>query len=317
MWRSTNGATWSQVNTNGFGDVNNQSIFGLVDFKGYFYVTTGNEISGGELWRCSDASGCDQPSDWAQVGGNGLGDPDNRDVEPNVELGGYLYIGTSNDTTGCEVWRSSNGTNWSQVNTDGFGDAANTSGLDMIVSGGYLYLGVWNSDTGGELWRCAASSGCNQPADWSQTGGDGFGDADNLGLWPLAEFNGYLYVGVYNEVDGARVYRSNNGTTWTPVSAHGFGDVNNTLVFQAVVFNNKLYLGAGNWTSGVEIWQTNNGTAWEKVSPDGLGDSNNLTAYLAVFNNSLYLAAENWASGAEVWQMNSGQVYLPVVLKFP
>ncbi len=40
-------------------------------------------------------------------------------------FGSHLYVGTRNDTDGCEVWRSSDGTTWNQVNTDGFGDTDN------------------------------------------------------------------------------------------------------------------------------------------------------------------------------------------------
>jgi hypothetical protein len=319
VWRSSNGISWNQVNNGGFGDSNNVGCYGMASFNSYFYIGTSNETTGGEVWRCAATSGCDEPSDWSQANTDGFGDPDNSDAEPEVEFGGYLYLDTTNWTSGAQVYRSSNGTTWTQVNANGFDDVNNGAGTEMAVFNGYLYLGTWNGSTGGELWRCSAASGCDAPSDWSQVGGDGLGDPDNWGLFPLAEFNGGLYVGVHNEASGARVYSSSNGTSWTPVwtpaNDPGFGNSSNYAVYRAAVFDNDLYVGTGNWTSGLEIWKTSDGTTWEQVPPDGFGDSNNTSASLAVFNDRLYVTTENWANGGEVWQMAGGRVYLPIILK--
>ena len=313
IWRASNGTSWTQVNSNGFGDPDNVAVYNMVDFNDHFYVGTRNENTGGELWRCPASSGCDGPSDWSQVGGDGLGDPNNSDAEPEVEFGGYLYVDTTNWVSGTRVYSSSNGTTWTQVNNDGFGDANNGGGTQMAVFGGYLYLGTWNDSTGGELWRCQTCDG----SDWGQVGDDGLGDSDNWGLFPLTEFNGGLYVGVYNEIDGTRVYSSSNGTSWTQVNQDGFSDGNNSGVFRAAVLGNTLYVGTSNWTSGLEIWKTSDGTTWEQVPPDGFGDSNNSSASsLAVFSDNLYVATENWANGGELWQLAAGgQIYLPIILK--
>jgi hypothetical protein len=315
IWRTNTGTDWTQVNGNGFGDINNYAVYHMIDFNDYFYVGTQNESTGGEVWRCAASSGCDEPSDWNQVGSDGLGDANNSDVEPELEFGGYLYLDSTNWTSGTRIYRSSNGTTWEQVNEDGFGDGDNGAGTQMAVFGDNLYVGTFNSSSGGELWRCSAVSGCNEASDWNQVGSGGLDDPDNWGLFPLEEFSGGLYVGVYNEIDGARVYSSTNGTIWSQVNADGFGDGNNAWVLRDVVLDNELYVAASNWTSGVEIWKTSGGTAWEQVPPDGFGDSNNSAASLVVFNGSLIAATENWANGTEAWRMGGGEVYLPIILK--
>ena len=66
---------------------------------------------------------------WEQVvgdltgggGGNGFGDENNDGVSSMAVFRGYLYVGTYR-STGCEVWRSSDGTTWEQVDTGGFAE---------------------------------------------------------------------------------------------------------------------------------------------------------------------------------------------------
>jgi hypothetical protein len=65
IWRTNDGTTWTQVNTDGFGDPDNDAISSSAVFDGYLYAGTGNDTTGGQVWRCSTGSGCDENSDWA------------------------------------------------------------------------------------------------------------------------------------------------------------------------------------------------------------------------------------------------------------
>lgn len=138
-------------------------------------------------------------------GGNGFGDLNNYGIYSMAVFGSYLYVGTHNDDmfnpTGCEVWRSSDGTSWNQVNTDGFGDAKNRSASSMAVFGNYLYIGTRNVVDGCEVWR--SSNGTS----WTPVNTDGFGDAGNRGALSMAVLGSYLYVGTYNPNDGCEVWR--------------------------------------------------------------------------------------------------------------
>jgi hypothetical protein len=127
------------------------------------------------------------------------------------------------------MWRSTNGgTTWSQVNSDGFGAADNKAAYSTRAFAGALYVGTW----------AVAPASFSQTRIWSSTDGtsfgqantDGFGDSSNAEPWAMAEFNGYLYVGVANYPDGAEVWRSNNGSSWTQASPNGFGDLDNVEV---------------------------------------------------------------------------------------
>ena len=77
-----------------------------------------------------------------------------------IDYNGYLYVGTDNEGTGAEVWRTTGiggppYTDWAQVNIDGFGSPDNLGAMSMAVSDGQLYVGTWNDTGTGELW-CTA-----------------------------------------------------------------------------------------------------------------------------------------------------------------
>jgi len=150
VWRSSDGTTWTQVNTGGFaGDPNNQAVSSLAVFGNYLYAGTfnGHITAAAQLWRTPDGT------TWTQVNADGFGDLDNVAVDSIAVFGDYLYAGTFNYSTGGEVWRSSDGTTWTQVNTDGFGEPNNSAVYSLAVFGNYLYAGTYNDSTGGEIWR--------------------------------------------------------------------------------------------------------------------------------------------------------------------
>jgi hypothetical protein len=92
-------------------------------------------------------------TNWTKVATSGFGDRNNAHVFSLKVLGSYLYAGTYNLTSGCEVWRTSDGTTWEQANEDGFGDINNREVHCMEVAGPYLFAGTYNASTGAELWR--------------------------------------------------------------------------------------------------------------------------------------------------------------------
>jgi flagellin len=155
IWRTNDDTTWTQVNTDGFGDPDNDAIILSAVFDGYLYAGTGNDTTGGQVWRCSTGSGCDENSDWTQVVSDGFGSTDNL-WGALIVSDNDLYCVTRNDETGAEVWRSSTGDSgdWEQVGSDGFGDSNNQcSYLDNSVAAGSLYIGTFNWANGGELWQ--------------------------------------------------------------------------------------------------------------------------------------------------------------------
>ena len=81
---------------------------------------------------------------------------------------------------------------------------------------------------------------------WEQVVGDGagtdngFGNAVNYFAWSMAVFGSYLYVGTYNDTDGAEVWRSTDGTAWNQVNTDGFGDLDNLAIYSMAVFGSYL-----------------------------------------------------------------------------
>ena len=286
--------TWSQVNTDGFGDVNNYEAYGSVVFNDQLYIGTSNDVTGGEVWRYNGTN-------WTQVNTDGFGDANSWYVYELFEFNNQLYAGVGNETTGVEVWRY-NGTAWSQINTDGFGDANNNIGFSasMVEYNNNLYLGVSNWTTGGEVWRY---NGTN----WTQVNTDGFGDANNSDLFDMIILDNNLYAGTLNTTTGGEVWRY-NGTNWTQVNTDGFGDANNIGVLEMVVYNNTLYTGGWNVTTGSELWAYS-GSAWSQINTDGYGDANNTSSLsLEIYYDLLHIGTTNSTTGGEVWQFNGTNV---------
>jgi cyclopropane fatty-acyl-phospholipid synthase-like methyltransferase len=77
-----------------------------------------------------------------------------------------------------------------------------------------------------------------------------FGDPTNLGIFCMASFNGYLYAGTFNGIEGFQIWKTdaegNPPYAWTKVLSHGgFRGKENEGVAQMVEFSGKLYIGTG------------------------------------------------------------------------
>jgi len=147
VWRTSDGTTWNQVNTDGFGDRDN---FGWLaeTYGGHLYVSCSNLNKAGQIWRCARCDG----TDWARVVNDGFGDINNR-AASMLAFHGRLYAFTWNDLTGAEVWQTANGTDWGQVNVDGFGDPNNGLVYGAAAFHEHLYVGTADRGTdGGAVW---------------------------------------------------------------------------------------------------------------------------------------------------------------------
>ena len=291
--------SWTQVNTDGFGDPNCTFVSIKAIFDGCLYAGTLNRVAGGGMWRS-----CDGLS-WMQVNSNGFGDVCNAKTIPNVVYGNCLYASTYNETTGTEVWMTEDGTNWTQINLGGFGDRNNVGTERAAVFNGDYYIGTSNDVTGGELWRLSCGV-------WMQVNEDGFGDLNNVTADPYV-FKDHLYVGTVNFETGGELWRSSDGTTWTQVSTDGFGDPTNLETYASVAFKDELYVGVANLDAGVSIWRSSDGTTWTQVSSGGFGDPTNMWGYpYLVFDGNMYLGTGNEVTGTELWRSSDGENWTQV-----
>jgi MYXO-CTERM domain-containing protein len=189
---SFDGTSWTQINTDSFGDAQNRQCRSLAVFSGKLYSGTYNNQGGGQVWRYDGPT----PSDWTQVATAGFGvGNDNQDVRSLSSYSGRLFAGTANTTNGCQIWEY-NGFTWTR-NDPGpslYFDAART----IITDGVRLFVGTGNAlgdsgnDTGGQVWQYIDGTG------WEQINENGFDDPHNMAVHFLHLRNGYLYAGVSN-----------------------------------------------------------------------------------------------------------------------
>lgn len=143
---------------NGFGNTNNVALTSFVDFNNALYASTRNLITGGELFRSSDAI------TWTRVASNGLGTAGNIELHNLRVAQNQIWLATLSKSPALfQVWRSTDGANWVQSNVNGFGDANNTSTTGSSVGvtmgfGDFIYWGGTNEVTGAQVWRLAAGS---------------------------------------------------------------------------------------------------------------------------------------------------------------
>ncbi|PIS42630.1 MAG: hypothetical protein COT24_02420 [Candidatus Kerfeldbacteria bacterium CG08_land_8_20_14_0_20_40_16] len=101
---------FSQVNDDGFGDSNNQSVQALKTYYGnYLYAGTAKKDTGGvgaELWRCTLASACDGTGDWSQIGTDGFGDKYNNAINVFHLFRDYMFMGGTDTTYGSPLHRN-------------------------------------------------------------------------------------------------------------------------------------------------------------------------------------------------------------------
>ena len=156
VFKSSDGTTWTRVGTLGFDDQHNTIASWMIAYNGYLHVGTRNEDTGVQIWRSAGVGGPPY-TDWEQVNIDGFGDADNKHAASMIAYNGYLYVGTDNEFTGAQIWRTTGSggppyTDWEQVNIDGFGSSDNLGAMSMAVTGGQLYVGTFNDTGTGELW---------------------------------------------------------------------------------------------------------------------------------------------------------------------
>ena len=158
VWRSSDGTTWVQVNTPGFGNLEAHRVERMLVFQNglYAYVShAGGTAAGADVWRCTKTV-CSEQADWTQVVNNGFGVPQNQYLYAGAVSGGYLYGAVYNPTTGVQLWRTADGSHWEKATPyDGLGNSNNRSVSTgaMTVFNGRLTLGVSNGASGASVWQ--------------------------------------------------------------------------------------------------------------------------------------------------------------------
>ncbi len=247
IWRSATGnaGTWQKVADNGFsGDTRVLSVIVLIAFNGYLYAGTGGSVDHAlTLWRTSDGL------IWEPITTDGFGDSSNIRLTSACIFGDYLYVGTSNEVQGGEVWRSMTGDagSWELASHGGFGDRGNVYFYEAAVFQSHLYMTVARLGSAGAIWRTAEGSS------WEKVTEDGFGNPSNSEIRHVIVYDDNLWAGTRDCCD---MWKSVDGITWVRSSNEGFGDLDNWYVMATEVFGNSLFVGTWNMYDGCEIWAT-------------------------------------------------------------
>jgi hypothetical protein len=306
-------ATWIPQSEPGFSGVHANSNGAIIDmavFNDHLYASTGWSGQPGQLWRTANGT------TWTPITIDGFGNSANTGLAAFGEFSGYLYLATTNETEGLEIWRSQTGdsSDWTQVLADGGDTANNHIATSFLEFNDDFYVSFENDDEGMGVWRTSNGT------DWDQVNAPGFGDANNTLAGGLGIHNGFLYIGTRNDTTGGQLWRSSSGTDWEQGVGDGFGDPNNIKIDAAVSFQDALHVSTENQVTGVEIWRSSDGDAWEQVNEDGFGDAHNAnilwSSGTAIFKGNFYAGTSNWSSGGEVWKLaTTYSLYLPLITR--
>ncbi len=297
VWRTENGNSWTQLLTNW--SVSNTDVIDMIDFSGHLYMGTSN-AAGGELWRTNGVT-------WEQVVSAGFGSSTNTSLKNLAVFSHTLYVATDNSSGEHQVWRSASGDagSWSKVadNLGGYGV--------MQVYKNQLYLGM-----GGDiaaLWRTGDG------LTWTSVFTDGLGE-ENPYVASMAEFDGYLYIGMANGGTGGQLWRSANGQQWTPVFKNGLGNPDNIRLYGLIATNEHLYAVFSNLVTGAEVWRMGTDGIWLPVALGGWRDGGNgfadyFNKGAALHNFDMLIATFN-ESGGEIWRLPLARnIYVPLMLR--
>lgn len=102
LWRSADGEIWELALTPSTANADNEKIEMLTVFQGQLYAGIKNSVTGLEVWRTVNGMV------WERANGNGFGDSNNSTTNASnaaALFADQLYLGTSNDVDGGEIWR--------------------------------------------------------------------------------------------------------------------------------------------------------------------------------------------------------------------
>ena len=341
IWAS-DGSGWTQVigggapgssTAPGFGNPNNITTSEMAVFGDYLYAGTHNN-NGCQIWRYDRST-------WTEVVGQGaagsstapgFGNPSNRVARSMAVFSSQLYAGTWKPGSGCEVWRTADGTTWTPVvgaaaaMAAGFGNVNNQYAESMAAFGSHLYVGTYNSAAGCEVWRTDGSSWTPIVGAGGVIGG-GFGSLNNFILESMAIYDSALYMGTGN-AGGGQVWRYSEDGSCTQIvgqggagtsAGPGFGNAGNTYAISMTIYDSHLYVGTYNSTAGCEVWRFD-GSGWTEVvgqdpggtwgTGPGFGNPDNWGAYvMGVFDSRIFFGTHDMNDGCEIWSTKTATTW--------
>lgn len=310
----------------------------LISFISLFLANTHPVRSQFQSLDTKDASNLAQVNDSAF----GLGSGDNEyflgeEAKELLVFDGQLYLGMeADDKWGARLWRTMEGvtapssqSDWEEVIADAWGqpfgisNIAQNDHIDSLAEfNNYLYVSTGNRGNGdsGVDGTLLFRSPTGDSGSWGDpVTSAGFGDTNNENFKDMIVFQGWLCGGTWNQIDGAEVWCSQNGTGWIQKNISGFGlstnNPKNIIVVHTLVFDNQLYVGVENGNDDgtygdndiAKLFRTADinaaNPAWQEVYSGSAGSLN--VDLLGELDGYLYIATAS-AEGIITLRSHSG-----------
>jgi flagellin len=148
---------------------------------------------------------------------------------------------------------------------------------------------------------------------YSKVVGAGFGDPNNIYMHSMTTYGNDLFVGTFNQVSGAQIWRY-DGSTWTRVVDKGLGEVNDQSVRNLIAFGGQLYAGIYNDIDGAEVWRSDDGSNWQRLVVPFTNPDNISVRGFAIFSGYLYVGLQRANDTAQLWRTPDGSYWESVVV---
>ena len=312
---SEDGENFTHITEPGLGNPDILSFRCVVPFRDKLFIAPVGSVKEGVLERnMSDIATLyvtedPESGNWMDAIEPGFGDERNRGIFSLAVFNDHLYAGTSNPTTGFEIWKTAATGKppyrWERVMQQGaYRYNHNHTASTLVEFKGSLYissalpgLGQDKDENVGpaaaELLRLHADDSWDLLVGTPRFTPDGlkiplslhdagFEDAENSLFWAIAHHDGVLYAGSHNNTTwrhalagdpelkgGFHLWATENGEEWHPVSLDGFGDPYSVGIRTMISTPHGLFFGTLNHREIEKIWFLRTGRRGEKTGEGG------------------------------------------------
>lgn len=239
--RTADGTTWETVYVETAGELNGAMLDKFGIFNHMIYVTT---VAPAAVWRSpsGDAGTWQKAADLGDIGS----------TSSPVAYRGFLYLSSTWNSGGVQLWRSPDGLDWQPVGDSIRNDPLAEGDNNLVVFKNLLYFSVSSWADGGRIYR--SKDGLH----WELVVEHGFGlPGIEPGSYAIPDITGLtvyksaLYAPSFDLVcDCVKIWSSKKGMsgTWTLASEEPLGDPGMSWVWRGTqaVFKNQLYVGTSN-----------------------------------------------------------------------
>ena len=299
----------------------------FTEFKDKLYFSANDGTNGRKLWKTDGtASGTQLVVDINSANKN-IFDPGYF-----TESNGKLYFRASDEINGGELWKTDGTASGTQlvadINPGSYnGSPRNSNPSYLTEFKDKLYFRANDGINGDELWISDGTAAGTQLVADINPDNDNFGYPESSSPSYLTEFNGKLYFGANDGINGGELWVSDGTAVGTQLVANinpdNFDDYPaGSFPSDLTEFNGKLYFGANDGINGDELWVTDGTAAGTQLVADinpgnsGYNSASSSPRNLTEFNDKLYFIANDGINGDELWKTDGTAEGTQLVVDF-